>query len=30
MLLPEHKKANVFKAKRLIEKGGTNYLKDVL
>ena len=29
MLLSEHKKANMFKAKRLIEKGVTDYLNQV-
>ena len=29
MLLSEHKKANLFKAKTLIEKVGTRYLKQV-
>ena len=29
MLLSQHKMANMFKEKRLIEKGDTNYLNQV-
>ena len=29
MLLSEHKKTDMFKAKRLIEKGGIDYLNQV-